>query len=99
MAMPIPYAISTSFRKLGRRKVRTFFGIAPTTALLIFIVLFSSVSTSINYFIKHKVLEKIEVREEVLHLQRFGSFGGATFNESGYPGAPTEESLPIQTLT
>lgn len=75
MSMPFAYAVTTGLRKLSRHKVRTFFGIVPTTLLLVFIVLFSSLTASIDYFIRHKVLDQIESREEIIHLQKSFSFG------------------------
>ncbi len=71
--MPILYAARTSLRKLRRKRMRMFFGIVPTVLLLTFIVLFSTISVSVNTFIRTHILSKIEYREEIIHLSKLNN--------------------------
>ncbi len=74
MAMPIMTAVQTSLRKYRRKKLRTFFGIAPTVFLFVFIVLLSGLAISLDNFVNHRILEKLEQKEEVFELVKANGF-------------------------
>ncbi len=89
MAMPLSVAISTSLRKYRRKKLRTFFGIAPTVLLFIFIVLLSGIAVSADKFIHDRVLSKIEQKEEVFELSK--QFGSGTGPAIADPNSDAED--------
>ncbi len=75
--MPLKVAGQTSLRKYRRKKVRTFFGIAPTLLLFIFIVLLSGLVKSLDVFVHDRVLSKVEQKEQIIELDRSrGGFAG-----------------------
>ena len=76
MALPLSTAIQTSLRKYRRKKIRTFFGIAPTVLLFVFIVLLSGLAVSVDIFVRERVLSKIEQKEAVIDLNR--AHGGSS---------------------
>jgi hypothetical protein len=72
MAMPFAVAVETSLRKYRRKKLRIFFGIAPTVFLFVFIVLLSGLVISLDNFVNTRILAKLEHKEEIFELSRAG---------------------------
>ena len=95
MAMPLQYAIKTSLRKYRRSPWRTFFSVSPFILLLVIVVVFTNITTSIERFILDKVINVIEIQEGQIRVTRGNSGFIITdpFSTAPHSSVYTEEEI------